>query len=114
MAFYMKKNRPVKLFVNSRIMVYAAYLREANPNYAKASINELEKETSLSNGWIIFRDKDDSEKISDSVKTNGLELLEVKGDDLLICSPNVLGFSLGIKMWGECFIFPYTVVRSPA
>jgi hypothetical protein len=37
MAFYMKKNCPVKLFVNSWIMVDAAYFQEANPNYAKAS-----------------------------------------------------------------------------
>jgi hypothetical protein len=105
MAFYMKKNRPVKLFVNSRIMVDEAYFREANPNYAKARINESEKESSSGNGWIIFGDEDDSEKASDSVKTNGMEPSEVKGDDLLICSPTVRGFSLGIKMWGERFIF---------
>jgi hypothetical protein len=46
MAFYMKKGRPVKLFVNSRIMVDAAYFREANPNYARASIEESDKESS--------------------------------------------------------------------
>lgn len=100
-AFYMKKNRPVKLFVNSRIMVDAAYFREANPNYAKASINESEKERSSGNGWIILGGEDDSEKSSDSVKSKGIEPSEVKGDDLLICSPTVLGFSLGIKMWAE-------------
>jgi hypothetical protein len=50
MAFYIKKNRPVKLFVNSRIIVDAAYFQEANPNYARASINESEKESSLGNG----------------------------------------------------------------
>lgn len=35
-----------------------------------------------------------------------MEPSEVKGDDLLICSPTVPGFSLRRKMWGECFIFP--------
>jgi hypothetical protein len=105
MAFYIKKDQPVKLFVNSRIMVDAAYFREANPNYAKASIKDSERERSSNNGWYVFGDEDDSEKSSDSVKSNGMEPSEVKGDDLLICSPTVLGFSLGIKMWGECFIF---------
>jgi hypothetical protein len=38
MAFYMKKNRPVKLFVNSRIMIDAAYFREANLNYALVTL----------------------------------------------------------------------------
>ena len=113
MAFYMKKNRPVKLFVNSRIMVDAAYFREANPNYARASINESEKESSLGNGWFIFGDEGDAEKASDSVKTNGLEPSEVEGDDLLICSPTVLGFSLGIKLWGEYLICPVWSSEAP-
>ena len=30
----------------------------------------------------------------------------MKGDGLLIYSPTVLGFSLGIKLWGKRFIFP--------
>jgi hypothetical protein len=98
MAFYMKKNRPVKLFVNSRIIVDAAYFQEANPNYAKVSIDKSNKESSSIDGWMIFRDKDDSKKSSDSVKSNRMKPLEVKGDDLLICSPTVLRFSLGIKM----------------
>ncbi len=44
MAFYIKKNRPVKLFVNSRITVDVAYFREANSKYARASIEESDKE----------------------------------------------------------------------
>ena len=105
-AFYMKKNRPVKLFVNSRVMVDAAYFREANPNYAKATVDESNKESSSSDGWILLGGDDDSEKSSDSVKSNGMEPSEVKGDNLLICSPTVLGFSLGNKLWGEHLIFP--------
>ncbi|CZR66033.1 uncharacterized protein PAC_15933 [Phialocephala subalpina] len=101
MAFYMKKNRPVKLFVNSRIIVDAAYFREANPNYAKPSIDEHNKESSSNHGWLYLGGDDDSEKSSDSVKSNGMEPSDVKGDDLLICSPTVLGFSLGIKLWAE-------------
>ncbi|KAH8759552.1 hypothetical protein F5882DRAFT_453760 [Hyaloscypha sp. PMI_1271] len=101
MAFYMKKGRPVKLFVNSRIMVDAAYFREANPNYARASIEESDKESSSPPGWTILGSDDDSETSSDVVKSNGMEPSDVKGDELLICSPTVLGFSLGNKLWAE-------------
>ena len=106
MAFYMKKGRPVKLFVNSRIMVDAAYFREANPNYARASIEEPDKESSSPPGWTILGSDDDSETSFDVVKSNGMEPSDVKGDELLICSPTVLGFSLGNKLWGESLIFP--------
>jgi hypothetical protein len=104
-AFYMKKNHPVKLLVNSRIMVDAIYFREANPNYARASIDEPDKESSSLSGWTILG-SDDSEKSPDAVKKTGMEPSDVKGDDLLICSPTLLGFSLGNKLWGERPIFP--------
>jgi hypothetical protein len=100
----MKKNHPVKLLVNSRIMVDAIYFREANPNYARASIDELDKESSSLSGWTILG-SDDSEKSPDAVKKTGMEPSDVKGDDLLICSPTLLGFSLGNKLWGERPIF---------
>jgi hypothetical protein len=104
-AFYMKKTHPVKLFINSRIIVDVAYFQEANLNYAKASIDESNKASSSSDGWTLFSSDDDSEKSSDAVKSNGMEPLDVKGDDLLICSPTVLGFSLGNKLWGKRLIF---------
>jgi hypothetical protein len=111
MAFYMKKNHPVKLFVNSRIMVDAAYFREANPNYARVSIEESD-ESSSPPGWNIFGSGDDSEESSDAVKSNGMEPSDVKGDDILICSPTVLGFSLGNKLWGESPHLSWKEVRS--
>jgi hypothetical protein len=76
MALYMKKNGSVKLFVNSRIMVDGAYFREANPNYAKASIDESNKRSSSSDDWDYFGDEDDSEKSSDSVRSITRELKE--------------------------------------
>ena len=98
MAFIVKKNRPIKIFVNSRIMVDAAYFREANPNYARPSIDESNKNSS-NNDWVLWGEKDSSEKLPDVVKSNGMEPANVEGDGLLICSPTVLGFSLGIKLW---------------
>ncbi|PMD60368.1 uncharacterized protein K444DRAFT_642994 [Hyaloscypha bicolor E] len=94
------KNYPVKLLVNSRIMVNAIYFREANPNYARASMDESDKESSSLSGWTILG-SDESEKSPDAVKKTGMEPSDVKGEDLLICSPTLLGFSLGNKLWAE-------------
>jgi hypothetical protein len=112
MAFYMKKNRPVKVFVNSKIMVDATYFGEANPNYTRASIND-DKSSPPGISWVIFGPEDSRKRSSDSVKSNGLEPSEVKGDDLLICSPTVLGFSLGNKLWGERPYLPGRHQRNP-
>jgi len=101
-AFYMKKKVPVKVFVDSKIMVDAAYFREANPNYARPSINEPDP-PGIS--WVTFAPEDSRKGSSDSVRSNGMDPSEVRGDDLLICSPTVLGFGLGNKLWGERLIF---------
>jgi len=98
MAFYIKKNRLIKLFVNSRIIVNAAYFREANPNYTRASIEESDKESLSPPGWMLLGGDNDSKKPSNTVKSNGIEPSDVKGDDLRIYSPTVLGFSLGNKL----------------
>jgi hypothetical protein len=83
-------------------MVDAAYFREANPNYARPSINEPDRAgppgpSGIS--WVVFGSEDNTRKrTSDSIRSNGVDLLEVKGDDLLICSPTMLGFSLSNKL----------------
>ncbi|TVY12764.1 hypothetical protein LARI1_G008739 [Lachnellula arida] len=92
-AFYIKKNHPVKLLIDSRIIVDAIYFREANPNYARVSIDEPDKESSSLAGWTILG-SDDSEKSLDVVKKTSIKPSDVKGDDLLICSPTLRGFSL--------------------
>ncbi|KAI9726527.1 MAG: hypothetical protein M1835_003773, partial [Candelina submexicana] len=39
-AFYMRKGQPIKVPVNSRVMIDAVYFQEANPNYTRPRINE--------------------------------------------------------------------------
>ena len=110
-AFYIEKGRVVEIFIKSRVVVDAAYFREENPNYTRPSIKE-------SNGgpppcWtIIDLDEDDEEGPSPG-KGNGIDPSEVKGDDLLICSPTVPGFSLGNSRWGELDSFSAVVIPSP-
>lgn len=90
-AFYIEKERVIDIFIRSRVVIDAAYFREENPNYARPSIKESDK----GSGWILIDLNEVSKKSSSSAKGNGIDLLEVKGDDLLICSPTVPGFSLG-------------------
>jgi hypothetical protein len=60
MAFYINKNHPVKLFINSYIIINIAYFREAIPNYTRLSINKSNKESLSSNGWYISERDDNS------------------------------------------------------
>jgi hypothetical protein len=82
-------------------VVDAAYFREENPNYTRPSIKESKKGPG---GWVIVNLDEIDEEGSSLAKGNGIDPLEVKGDDLLICSPTVPGFSLGNSRWGEHLI----------
>lgn len=99
-AFYIQKEKVVQTFVKSRVVVDAPYFREENPNYARPSVKESDK----GDGLFIIGDDTSSAKPSSVVESNGMDPSEVKGDDLLICSPTVPGYSLGNKHWGERLI----------
>ena len=47
----------------------------------------------------VFDFDNSAEKKLDKVGNNGKEPTELKNDDLLICSPTVLGFTLNGKFW---------------
>ena len=100
-AFYMRKGQPVKVPVNSRIMIDRVFFHEANPNYAKPRINESAKQDSSDDAWTIFGIDDRSKNQSDQVKSTGKDPAKMNEDDLILCSPTVPGFSYGNKLWGE-------------
>ncbi|KFY96264.1 hypothetical protein V500_02531, partial [Pseudogymnoascus sp. VKM F-4518 (FW-2643)] len=94
-AFQMKKNKPVEILVNSRIMVDAASFQEVNPNYTRPSIFKSSDSFDL---WAIAAS---SNQIDKSVMKSSMDLDALTDEDLLICSPTVLGFSLEDKLWLE-------------
>jgi len=100
-AFYIEKGQVVEMFVKSRVVVDAAYFREENPNYARPSIEGSDKGST----WIYIDLDEVDRELSSSAKGNGMDPSKVKGDDLLVCSPTVPGFSLDDNRWGECRIF---------
>jgi hypothetical protein len=106
-AFYIEKGRVIETFVESRVVVDAAYFREENPNYSRPSIKESNGGPPLLPSWVsldLDEDDEDNEEGPSTAKGNGMDPSEVKGDDLLICSPTVPGFSLGKSRWGEYLI----------
>lgn len=94
-AFQMKKNKPIEIFINSRIMVDAAMFQEINPNYTRLSIFKSANSVEL---WLIG-DTASSNKLDESAIESSINLDALTDEDLLICSPTVLGFSLTDKLW---------------
>ena len=110
-AFYIEKGRVVQIFIKSRIVVDAAYFREENPNYTRPSIKESNGGTST--GWVLIDLDELDEEEPSLAQGSGMDPSEVKGDDLLICSPTVPGFSLGNSRWGEHLILFYCSSNFP-
>jgi hypothetical protein len=98
-AFYIEKERVVEISIKSRVVVDAPYFREENPNYSRPSIKDNRGPRGPPPSYF---DLDGiSEDGSSPAQDNGMDPSEVKGDDLLICSPTVPGFSLGNSRWGK-------------
>jgi hypothetical protein len=90
-AFYIEQERVVEIFIKSRVVVDVFYFREENPNYTRPTIKESNKR------WFVIDLNEEGLSLAKSSKSNRMEPSEVEGDDLLICSPTVPGFSLGDK-----------------
>ncbi|KAI9770678.1 MAG: hypothetical protein M1839_003062 [Geoglossum umbratile] len=101
-AFAKPKGKYDKVYVENRVMIDAGEFKQINPNYNSSRINsrtDLFEESFLYDrilGWDSFSSKD-----SKAVKTNGIAPNETKKEDLLLCSPTVLGFSFSNKLWLE-------------
>ena len=98
-AFYMKDGEAVKVSVDSRVMLDAAFLRKMNPNYTRPQPVELVKKKTHCDGLFEIISDSSSKRTLDQVKDNGVELNKIRENNLLICCPTVPGFSLGDKLW---------------
>jgi hypothetical protein len=97
----MKNNKPVRVPINSRVMIDATFFQEINPNSgSRPRVTKPQWVKNSSGEWYIS-----SESLSGLpslyVKSIGLEPIELKEDELLICCPTIPRFSLGDKLWGE-------------
>ena len=89
-AFYVRKGAPHKVHVNSRVIVDATSFKDANPNY---SFSKLQESSHSSYGNVI-RLWGDVSSGPNSILDKPIPTEDVQGDDLLIFSPTVFGYSL--------------------
>jgi hypothetical protein len=107
-AFFMYDGSPVLFPVNSRIMIDAAFFRKQNPNYSRPRITEpVEPDCDG-----LYDISDLLSEQDDQVQSNGKRPEELKEDELLTCSPTVLGFSFGDKIWGKplCIVLVFKLI----
>jgi hypothetical protein len=96
-AFFRREDGLVRVSVNSRIMIDAEQFRKSNPSYPRLFTKKSGSIMDLCFGLSSSTDQADSER----VKSNGVDRGNLNNDNLLICSPTLLGFSLSDKFWGE-------------
>lgn len=101
-AFFQHKDGIVRKTIDSRIMIDAQQFRKSIPSYPRFFTKKSDFEVDVS----LFVSSRESN--SPRVKSNGSIPGEMKEDDLLICSPTVMGFSLADKFWGklgDCLLY---------
>ena len=98
-AFYMKDGEPVKVPVDSRVMLDAAFFRKMNPNYNRPQPNELAKKKTDNGGRFQLFSESSNERSLHQIKGNGVDPTQIEENDLLICCPTMPGFGLGDKLW---------------
>jgi hypothetical protein len=95
-AFFIHKNQVVKVSVDSRVMLDAAFFREMNPNYARPKVDGSSSAISCID---LFSGSSTSTESTEKVLCADLEPNEFELADLLFCCPTVPGFSFTDKLW---------------
>jgi hypothetical protein len=99
-AFFVDKDQTVKVSVDSRVMVDAAFFREMNPNYARPKVDGS---TSTISCIDFFGCSSTSTESTEKVRCADVEPNELEPADLLFCCPTVPGFSFTDKLWRKIF-----------
>jgi hypothetical protein len=94
-GYFRTDEGPLKFSTSGRIMVDAKAFKNANPNYGKPRV-----ETSHRGLYTIDFGAERKKMQQDKVK-KGIVPEKMRDEELLICNPTVLGFSLANKRWGQ-------------
>jgi hypothetical protein len=92
----MEKGCLIAFSVNGKIIVDAKLFQKMNLNYTRPSINIPCKR--LEDSGISFWSFSNHFEINSVVQINKLDPEDANDNDLLLCSPTVLGFSLNNKL----------------
>jgi len=85
-------------------MVDAAQVRKINPNYARPSLIRAANKRLCDSHTIDLLDGSDNRPPppgTDQVKVNDTDINMQDEDNLIVCSPTVLSYSLNDKSWGK-------------
>lgn len=104
LAHQKRKGEPFKFAVKGRILVDPISFKEHNPNYERPRVEGLSGRDILGIRNDILHDilaeglglNDDLNRSEESTMAD-----EMKDEELLVCSPTVLGFSLDRRAWGK-------------
>lgn len=110
-VFFMKKGKPFKMNINSRVAVDAAFFHEMQPNYSRPRLHDIWPKKG---GWISVIDMDtlfsrDREREKEGMQEGSLDGQELREVDFLIACPTVCCFSFKEKLFRK-----YHLIRSGA
>lgn len=101
------QGKPIKLTVKGRIMIDPQSFKEHDPNYQRPQIDGVsfddlprlrrsELHDMLIEPGVMAQATEGKAHIDDGIKPS-----DMKDEQLLVCSPTVLGFSLDRRVWAE-------------
>ncbi|KAJ6020015.1 hypothetical protein N7522_000090 [Penicillium canescens] len=105
-AFFMNKGKAIKVNVNSRVGVDAAFFHEMQPNYSRPSLRDLgvkEKDgiAVINIGAML---KEDREREKERMQGDGVDAQKLSETDFLVACPTVCCFSFKGKIFLECAV----------
>ncbi|OJJ52063.1 hypothetical protein ASPSYDRAFT_165291, partial [Aspergillus sydowii CBS 593.65] len=105
-AFFMNKGKALKVNINSRVAVDAAFFHEMQPNYSRPSLRDLGARDK--NGIAVFdlgaMLMEDRERQKERMQGDGMEAQKLCEANFLVACPTVCCFSFKEKMFLECAV----------
>ncbi|KAI1829405.1 hypothetical protein CBS147337_9800 [Penicillium roqueforti] len=105
-AFFMSKGKAIKVNINSRVAVDAAFFHEMQPNYSRPSLRDIGVKAKVG---IAFLDigamlMEDREREKEKMRGDTVDAQKLSEADLLVACPTVCCFSFKEKMFLECAV----------
>ncbi|OQD95766.1 hypothetical protein PENVUL_c105G04986 [Penicillium vulpinum] len=105
-AFFMNKGKAIKVNINGRVAVDAAFFYEMQPNYSRPSLRDIGVKDKV--GIAVFDIgamlMEDREREKEKMRGDGVDTQRLSEADLLVACPTVCCFSFKEKMFLECAV----------
>ncbi|KAI3226151.1 hypothetical protein CBS147310_8183 [Penicillium roqueforti] len=105
-AFFMNKGKAIKVNINSRVAVDAAFFHEMQPNYSRPSLRDIgvkDKDgiTVFDIGAMLMEGR---KREKEKMRGDGVDAQKRSEADLLVAYPTVCCFSFKEKIFLECAV----------